>query len=151
MLLWSSIDASQRSVTIGAAPDVFTVSRPPIVSTSTACFNRPCPMAAEESRSSAGWATAAATTTSGIMTSGTNTSGPPIIAMTTRVMTMKGTSTIAVRVAEAKKSRSVSSSRITAARAPVDPRFWSSRRAISLANTLSPTSRSMRAPATSTK
>ncbi len=52
---------------------------------------------------------------------------------------MNGTSTMAVSVAEAKKSRSVSISRTVPASAPVDPRLRSSRIVSSLTKIASPT------------
>ena len=141
----------QRLVSNGAAPAVFTVSRPPIASTSTDCLSRPSPIARAESRSSAGWVSQPTRITSGTIKAGTSTTEPPIIQTISRVSRMNGTSTTAVSVAEAKKSRSASSSRIMPASAPVEPFFSSSRIASSRSNTDSPMSRSIWAPAWSTK
>jgi hypothetical protein len=67
------------------------------------------------------------------------------------VSAIKGTSTRAVSVAEAKKSRSVSSSRIIAASDPVEPLRRSSRSANSRAKAAPPSLRSISIPAMSTK
>ena len=128
-----------------------TVSRPPIASTSTDCFCSPSPIARADSRSSAGWVSQPIRMTSGTISPGTITTGPPITATMIKVRKMNGTSTTAVSVAEAKKSRSASSSRIIPASAPVEPFFSSRRMASSRSNTASPMSRSIWAPAWSTK
>ena len=64
----------------GAAPAVFTVSSPPIASTSTDCLSRPSPIARADSRSSAGWVSQPTRMTSGTISAGTSTTQPPIIA-----------------------------------------------------------------------
>lgn len=129
-----------RAPSIPPAPIAFTVSRLPTVSTSTDCLRNPSPRLAADKRSSAGLVIKPATTTTGIIASGGSTNIPPSIAMTASVMMTKGTSMIAVSVADAKKSRSVSSSRIRPVSVPVDPGRRSSRIDSSLANSVSPTS-----------
>ncbi len=148
---WRSIAACQRADSKGAALLALTISSPPIASTSTACLICPSCIALADSRSSAGWASAATMITNGTIASGTNTNGPPISAITANVIAMNGRSTTAVSVTEAKKSRSVSSSRIIAASDPVEPVRTSMRIASSRRKTFSPTSSSIRAPAISAK
>ena len=99
----------------------------------------------------AGWVASATAAMTGITSNGTITSQPPISATTASVMTMNGTSTSVVIVAEAKKSRKVSISRTSPAIPPVERRPRSSRIARICLKTSSPTSASTRAPATSTK
>lgn len=95
-------------------------------------------MVRADSRSSAGLVAQPASSTTGMITTSTSTTLPPIAQITTTVSSRKGTSTSVEMVAEAKKSRSASSSRISPASAPVEPFLRSSRMPMILANTLSP-------------
>jgi hypothetical protein len=156
--LWRSDEAlccstarAQRFASSRPAPVALTVSSPPTVSTSTDCFWSPSPIDLAASRSIAGWVSRPTPITIGIAAAGTNTTLPPMIATRARVRKMKGRSTIAVIVAEAKKSRSASNSRIRPVSEPVDPFLRSRRRLSSRPNRVSPTSRSIEAPAMSTK
>ena len=119
---WLISALRQRPLSIGPAPIALTVSRLPMVSTSTDCLSRPSPRLRDDMRSSAGVVTMPDRMTSGIIASGRTTSTPPSMAITAKVTKMKGTSISAVSVTEAKKSRNVSSSRISPVSAPVDPR-----------------------------
>ena len=136
---WLTSAACHRRLSIGPAPIAFTVSRLPIVSTSTDCFDRPSRRVRAVSRSSAGLVAQAVSSTTGMMIRRTMTTLPPIAQITATVRIRNGKSTIADKVAEAKKSRSASSSRISPASAPVEPFLWSSRIASSFLNTRSPT------------
>lgn len=142
---------SQRWDSMAPALADFTVSRLPMVSTSTACLPSASPRVWADSLCRRGWVTSALPITSGMRTRGTQTSDPPIRAITETVTRMNGTSTSAVIVADAKKSRSASISRTSAASPPVDRRPRSSRSSRMRWNMLRPMSRSMRAPARSTK
>ena len=101
----SPIAPIQRLRSMGAAPLLFTISSAPIDSTSTPCLYKPLFIERAERRSSAGLLSHPASTTSGISARGTKTITPPIRAITTSVRMMNGTSTSAVMLAEAKKSR----------------------------------------------
>ena len=149
-LCWTSARRHRHDSSL-PAPVAFTVSSPPTVSTSTDCFCSPSPIERADRRSSAGCVSHPARITTGMVAAGTNTTLPPMIATTARVRKMKGRSTIAVIVAEVKKSLSASNSRMIPVSEPVDPFFRSSRSASSFWNRVSPTSRSIDAPAMSTK